>query len=51
MELENKVLGKVGFVSPDNPPNTYIAQPKLVTTSHNNLAMILLIRNLARTRR
>lgn len=40
MQLENKVFGKVCLVSPDNPSNTYIAQPKLVTTSsHNNLTM------------
>jgi hypothetical protein len=33
MQLKNEVLWKVGLISPDNPPNTYIAQPKLVTTS------------------
>lgn len=31
MQLEDKVLGKVGFVSPDHPPNTNITESKLVS--------------------
>ena len=50
MQLKNKVFGKVGLVSPDYPPNTDIAQPKLVTTVNRDYSTMTLISNPAHTK-
>jgi hypothetical protein len=45
MQLEDKILGKVGLISPDNPPNAYITQPKLVATRSDKNSTITLMYN------
>lgn len=35
MKLEDEVLGKIGLIAPDDPPNAGVYQPKLMARSIN----------------